>query len=328
MTTLAIEINDCGLQAMRSGARNEPVLPPSPGYALLENGRILTGLEAARSARLKPRHIHHRFWLQMDRSALPPPFPSDLTVADLAHAHLSHVFKESGGQAKSVILAVTGSWSREQLALALGVARAAGMPVKGLVEAAVAAAAGSSACRRQIHLDLQLHMVVATELFLEDDLVWRNVATANGVGLADLHDRWAREIAALFIQETRFDPFHAAGSEQSLYTQLPGLCQQITKLGQAVVSMPSAGKEQAITLDKEAMSQAVSDAYEAIVRLLQPLLEGAPETALLVSHHMASLPGLVRLLHRRFNLEPTLLPALATLRGALLNRQIIQSEGE
>ena len=50
MAMLAIDINDASLVVAREGE----VLAREPGYALVENGRIVTGTEALRQARVKP----------------------------------------------------------------------------------------------------------------------------------------------------------------------------------------------------------------------------------------------------------------------------------
>ena len=64
-----------------------------------------------------------------------------------------------------VLLALPGSYSHDQLGLILGIARACGLPVRGLVDAAVAASATRGATgERRIHLDLELHRAVVTEL--------------------------------------------------------------------------------------------------------------------------------------------------------------------
>lgn len=45
--------------------------------------------------------------------------------------------------------------------------------------------------------------------------------TLPGCGLVQLHERWAQLLAARFVEQSRFDPLHAAASEQQLYDRLP-----------------------------------------------------------------------------------------------------------
>ena len=58
MATLAIELNDAEITLVR----DERVVAVEPGYALLDQGQLVVGTEALRSARLKPRLVHDRFW--------------------------------------------------------------------------------------------------------------------------------------------------------------------------------------------------------------------------------------------------------------------------
>ena len=143
MSTLAVEISDAGIIAGCDPA-DGGCGTPSPGFALIDGGVLLTGAEALAVARLKPRQVDNRFWSELDTVPLPGPFRGKLTRADLAHAHLASVWERSGTGAESAILVLPGTGSEAQLGLTLGIARACGMPVAGVVDAAVASAAAGS----------------------------------------------------------------------------------------------------------------------------------------------------------------------------------------
>ncbi len=81
MSTLAIELNDTGLIVLDESKASSTSVNPSPGFALLDGDRIVTGVAAWREARLKPRFIHSRFWEELDTAPLPRPFPRKLTRA-------------------------------------------------------------------------------------------------------------------------------------------------------------------------------------------------------------------------------------------------------
>jgi hypothetical protein len=89
MTMIAIELHDTGVAAFDDSGL---VLPPDPGYALIEGEELLTGHAALGRGRLKPRRVHHRFWDELDTTPLPRPFPRGLNRGDLAHAHLSRIW--------------------------------------------------------------------------------------------------------------------------------------------------------------------------------------------------------------------------------------------
>src|SRR6185503_17120044 len=162
MTALALEVNDFGLQALRAGASH--ALPASPGLVLLDGGRILLGLEAVEQARLKPLNVHDGYWDPLDTAPAGLPFPQDVRRADLAHAQLAALRDAAGPGITEVFLAVPGFWSAAALGLLIGVARAAGLPVVGLVDAAVAAASLGHPGEALVHLDLTRHRSVATAI--------------------------------------------------------------------------------------------------------------------------------------------------------------------
>jgi hypothetical protein len=173
MAVAAIEIDDAGVAAVREGA--EDPVAASPGYALYDTRapggreRLITGWAAVRKARILPTHCCTRFWDQLDRAPLPEPFPHGLSHADLAHAHLSSVWNEVKEGIDRAILLVPPWYSENELGLLLGISRACGIPVTGMVDSTLAAAlgvAGDSA----VHLDIHLHRASAVRITRADRL--------------------------------------------------------------------------------------------------------------------------------------------------------------
>ena len=227
MSTLALEIVDAGLVA-RSEPRPQPT-EPSPGYAALDGERLIVGKRAQSRARREPRRTHHRFWDSLDLAPLGRPFPDGMTRADLVHAHLSSIWESQRHAIHSVLLAVPGHVSNEQLGLLLGIARACEMPVSGMVDSAVAAASTLALQGPVIHVDLLLHRAVATELSAGAVLERRRVETAEDAGLIAFHEALAQGVARSFVAQTRFDPLHAAESEQALFDRLPACLDQLKR---------------------------------------------------------------------------------------------------
>jgi len=74
------------------------------------------------------------------------------------------------------VLAVPGWYSLEQLGLILGMAQACEIPVTGMIDSALAAAAGTKdtserASAQVVHLDFHLHRVAAARISRDDQLV-------------------------------------------------------------------------------------------------------------------------------------------------------------
>ena len=328
MSVLAIEINDAGILVGDAAGRVAGRIGACPGIALLEGGSILTGSAAADQARLQPKRVNDRFWSRLDTSSLPPPFPDDLSHADLAHAQLNDIWKQTGSNASGVIVAAPGSHTAEQLGLILGIARAAGMPVNGLVDAGLAAVSHASpAAESLLHLDLQRHRIVITELTRDAELRRGPVRVSEHTGLASLQAACTREIAKIFVNRTRFDPLHVAATEQSLYRQLPDLLATLCRETRAVLELEAAGRIHAVELSRQEIAAAVASDYEAIVQMVRAPQRHAAPAVLLVSHRAAMLPGLEERLAGVSDPAPIVLPADAALRGALRHHAAIQSPG-
>jgi hypothetical protein len=320
---VALKLIDTGLQLVNPRGR---LSRSSPGLALIDGREIAVGVDAECRARIKPRRLHSRFWQDLGTASLARPFPSHLRTADLAHAHLKALWEADGGGASEVIVAVPGTFSDEQLALILGISRDLAIPIRGLVDAAVAAAADRELSSSALHLDIHLHRVVLTVLEHGDELVQKAVHTENRVGLLGLRDIWARVIARSFVRVTRFDPLHVASTEQVLYAQLADVLEALVEKDSTELRIASGGRQHAIELDRAHIIGATDALYD---RLSDLASECAPsdDSTLLVSHSAASLPGLVDHLEERTGLKVVVLHAAAAASGALAHAERIRSPG-
>ncbi len=323
MDTVALKLIDTGLQLASPRGR---LSRPSPGLALIDGREIAVGVDAESSARIKPRRLHSRFWQDLGTGPLARPFPSYLRTADLAHAHLKAVWEANRGGAGEVIAAVPGTYSDDQLALFLGIARDLAIPVRGLVDAAVAAAVDRELSTSALHLDLHLHRVVLTVLEHGDELIRKAVHTDNRVGLLGLRDIWARVIAQTFVRITRFDPLHVASTEQVLYAQLSDHLEALGEKESTEVRIASGGRQHAIELDRARIVVAADAVYDRLSALAS---ESAlsDDTTLLLSHRAASLPGLVDHFEEHTGLKVVVLHPAAAASGALAHADRIRSPG-
>ena len=328
MSTLTVELNDTGIIVLDESQASSRTVDPSPGFALLEGNQIVTGVAAWRGSRLKPRFIHSRFWEGMDTSPLTRPFPRKLTRADLIHAHLKEIWSSVKANVDDVIFVVPGFHTEEQLGLLLGIGQSCGIPVSGMVDAAVAAAGLGFPGKTLVHLDLHLHRVVATKLRQSDELQRGRVEWNGKMGLLDLYDTWVKFIAQTFVHETRFDPLHLAETEQVLYQRLPqwlhGLCHQES----AVLAIESGGKTHSIELTRQQVVRCVIPLYERIGQLSNSVKAAGEPTTLLLSHRLAELPGLEQHLSVEPDTSMTPLSSVAAAAGALARKdQIRTSKG-
>jgi hypothetical protein len=322
---LALDLTDSGVLGVGEGGT---LVGPSPGYALVEDERIVVGAEAVARARLRPRFVMSRFWERLDGEPLGRPFPEGLTRADLVHAHLKSVWEKTGSGFSEVVLVAPGTHGPDSLGRLLGIAQALEMPVVGLVDTAVAAAAGGAAGERLLLADVHLHRATVAELRQGDGIVRDRVATVDRWGLHEVRETLARRIARAFIDATRFDPFHDAETEQALHDRLPGWLEGFRDRDRAVLSLTADGRDHEVEVaraDVEEWARPHAEELAQKVSLLKP--PGEP-TTLLVSAHAAQVPGLVSRLAAMRNSEVVLLPPQAAAAGALREIEALRAGKE
>jgi hypothetical protein len=326
VTALAIEVNDVALVAVRDGATYP--LPESPGVALLDGARLRVGAEAAAEARLKPRFVHDGYWEHLDTEAAGVPFPAGLRRADLAHAQLAAIRGAAGPGITEAFLAVPGSWSAPALGLLLSVARAAGLPVVGLVDAAVAAASLNREAEALLHLDLTRHRSVVTAMTQKDEVARTRVATVEGRGWTAFEGAWADAVALAFVRETRFDPRHGGASEQALHEALPGWLEELC-LRQAVPArLQAGGREHAIELTRVSLVAAADELYRGLVRQVGAARRADEPAAVMLTHRVARLPGLADRLRELPGVTIVELHSSAAASGALQHRDHLRAGGD
>jgi len=225
MSIALLDINDCALQLWSGDSHLQ-----SPGYALLQGQQYRFGARARAAARLQPRDINTRYWWQLSTEALQPALGPARHTGDLVHAHLQELHREAG-QPAEMLLAVSGSMQREQLALLLGIVQQCPFDAVGLVNRSVALGSLYGCGGRLFHLEVQLHQAVISELVESaGTLELQRTVPLPGCGLLQLQERLVEIIASAFIRQTRFDPRRKAATEQQLYDALPD---SLRALGQA-----------------------------------------------------------------------------------------------
>ena len=328
MTTTVIELNDTAITAYND---NHPLLR-SPGYALVDNTVLQVGEAAYRRARLHPSHINNRFWQRLSLDPLPKPTPKARHYADIAYAHLHHTWKQIEANTKEVVFAVPGTFDSHKLGLLLGIAQECALPVRGLVDAALVVSSVTPAITpTRLHLDLELHRIVLTQLFQDVHLKRIGVKAMLTTGMASLWELWAHAVAAAFVRRTRFDPLHSGQAEQRLYDQLAEKLSELRPGGHAHLELhDSRGKGYAVTLDYDWFAQKAAGCYQRIVKFVGDYAPaGGPPSTLQLSHRLVALPGFVDCLSQLRGLEIVPLGSRLIAQGTLQQRQhIIAAPGE
>jgi len=310
-----IEINDAGLVACDAGG----VRLVSPGCAVVEDGAIVLGRDALARFRLNPRRSFDRFWDQLDQQPLARPAEPAHSHADFAYFHLQAVWEALRDDIDEVILAAPATLDTAQLSLLLGIAQACAIPVSGLVESSLAAAASVPGERPRLYLDAQLHRLVAARIDAGDGLGLRGVEELERRGLSALHAAWSETLAECFVRQTRFNPLRRAPTEQILYDQLPEWLATLRAQSSARLELPVGSRSHRIELNRAELAQAAAAFY-------QPLVEAAAatEAMVLLSHRLGALPGLVEAITERSGVAPMVLEADAPARAALASLEAVR----
>ncbi len=304
MAVAAIEIDDAGLTAVREGA--VALSASSPGYAIYDRTGLSTGWAALRRSRLAPRHTCTSFWDRLDRAPLREPFPPGLSHADLAHAHLSSVWSEVNENVARAILLVPPWYGDAEHGLLLGISRACGIPVTGMVDSTLAAALGLEG-DSAIHLDIHLHRSTACRVARADRLRRDKGRSEEGVSVLSLLNAWAGLIAEEFVKQTRFDPLHSAAAEQELHDSLPNLLESLRVRESEIVAIDSEDRRYEAEILRGDLVQLASANYRRIVGLARSIDSGI-EPRVRISSRLAALPGFSELLAEELSTDVVPLP--------------------
>jgi hypothetical protein len=280
MSIALLDISDSNLQ-LWSGEHHLR----SPGYALHTGKEYLFGREARATARLEPRSINTRYWWQLSTEPLQPALGPARHTGDLVHGHLQQLHREAGKPAE-MLLAVSGSMQREQLALLLGIAQQCPFDVVGLVNRSVALGSLYGGPGRLFHLEVQLHQAVISELAESGGQVEiERTVPLPGCGLLQLQERLVEIIATSFIRQTRFDPRRKAATEQQLYDALPDTLRVLQREGETNIELN--GYRARVTLEElSGAGQRLFDGAPQTMGVLRP------DDRVLVDPIAALLPGL------------------------------------
>jgi hypothetical protein len=212
--------------------------------------------------------------------------------ADLAYAHLASLWQQLAEAGDEAVLAVPGSMRLHQVGLALGIARRAGVPVAGVVDAAVAACAGLAARATVLHLDVQLHQAVLTELQGATVLRRRRVEIAPRAGLKLMYSAWAQLVSEAMVRRTRFDPMHQAATEQQLYLRLPEWLAALARQDSVDVAIEAGGGTFNATVRREQFTLAAEAWYAQLAELVHTAHRADEAVTLAFSARAALLPQL------------------------------------
>ncbi|MBQ0719326.1 MAG: hypothetical protein KBT88_13225 [Gammaproteobacteria bacterium] len=316
MSTAIIELNDSGILCHAPG--HTLATPTSPGYALLHSQGVITGEQALQQAWLQPQQSFNQYWYQLSLSPLSISNQHARHHADLAYAQLQQLYADTG-QPQQMIFAMPSNTTAEHLGILLGLVKASPFTAAGLVDAAVAAASHSGLKGQLLHADIQLHTTVLSQLN-STDLVRRERASQYpDIALKLIHDTWAQFIADRFIREYRYDPLHTAAGEQQLHDRLPQWIEQLNSAAEIETELSAPQGNFRLRIQRSEFIAANQRRWQRLVEALS----STPCDSLLLSHRLASLPGVIDSLQAAGHDNIVALAADATIAACLAQGEAI-----
>ena len=151
MSLKVIELNDRAIKVGDSSG----IIVESPGFALAVGNGLELGEAAEQQARLQPTNSYNKYWHEL--SMEPLAHANNIRhYADIAYAQLLHL-AELGEIDGDAIFAVPGNFTRQQLAILLGLAKQCPFNTVGVVDSALTAAIATAAQSHSvIFADIQL----------------------------------------------------------------------------------------------------------------------------------------------------------------------------
>ncbi len=308
-----VELSDHNIRFSNS---NETLIE-SPGFANIALGTPIFGDEARQQYRLHPRQSFNQFWSQLNLDPLANTNNLFRHQADLAYHHLNSL-ANSCELSGDVVFVIPGNYTRNQLAVLLGLAEKCSFTPKGLVDKAVLATANSTESDHLIYVDIQLHQAVLTSLkIIDGQLIRDSVLQIPGAGLLTLEDAWANMITDAFVSQSRFDPLHNAETEQFIYNQLPLWLNQSAQDNEVFMEINHKGTVHQASINRGHFEQRSKRIFALIKEEIGQL--SSPQSNIYISDEFFTLPGLNIHLPDIVSLEP-----LSISRNAFENLEHLQ----
>jgi hypothetical protein len=299
MKLLGLELSDAGILAAGGEPprllRIDEDAVESPGVAMAEKKRLITGRAAERRARLFPRQIMNRFWDHLSTEPLDPPLPAAGNQAEVACVHLAHVWDQARHSGNGLVIAVPGFFQRTQLGLLLGMAQELAIPLQGFVSLPVASAVPGPE-DLHLHVDVHLHRWEVSVLKADGRLEFKEGVTINEKGLEGLYKLWVQAAAAEFVRMTRFDPLHRAETEQELYRRLPAVLAALQHEQAASIAIPAGHSTYSVSLMRGLLLETARPVYDELLAAVHDARRrhaaDGRAAAVALSQRAARLPGI------------------------------------
>lgn len=189
--------------------------------AAMRDNQLVFGEVALQVARKHPQQFNQKYLGTLSALTLPSPLGSARNLADLVYHHFGSLPLAN----QDVAIIVPPQFSNEQLGLLVGICQELNCRVRGFIDAPLCQAMQTSLQPGTAILDIELQRLTVTPLeHSTDEIAVASPTVWEGQGFLHLFEGWMSAIADEFVARTRFDPLHAAGTEQQVADQLWHWC--------------------------------------------------------------------------------------------------------
>jgi hypothetical protein len=261
-----------------------------PAAAAATNSSLVFGSAAQAQSRTHPQQFSNVYVGRLNAEPLPARLGPANNHADLIYHHLLNL-SVSGDLAVSIPSHV----SNQQLGLLLGIAKEANLAVTGFVDASLAHALDLPIDERAHVLDIELHRATLAEINVDGNT--RQVGSSRvlePLGAMGVVDGWLNVIADEFVQRTRFDPLHAAATEQQLL--------DLVSSWMAPERMGTPLRDQAVAVASGDQTRDIDISADVLQRKLEQRLDAVDLTGvrqLVITPRVQRIPGLAPMLAER-----------------------------
>lgn len=317
MALVALEVNGAALV----GATAAGVLFNEPGVALVRKRRVAFGREAAEEARRDPANSYRDYWDLLSDEPLPRSARGFRSYADLVHGQMQGLwtrFRDSVGNISGVVLVIPAGVADDRLALLLGIAEEAKLPVAGLVESGVAAVRGAPAGRTCLHVEATDERLAVSRLVVRDGRVAREEILYDGrPGLRHLRAAMTGYVAGRFVANSRFDPLDLLATEDELAEQLDTWLQAVLAGSELRIELEAAPVTATAVLTRDDFLASIERLLGTPGNRLRSWCTGAGSADVYLSGSLAAATGCAESFARVLATGVQVLPAGAAALGAL-----------
>ena len=286
MDFACIDICEAGIVV----TKDSQVIDTSPAIAVSRENGVITGLQAASEQYQIPQFTYNRFWKDLNQKKLPNRNNHIRHNADLAYTHLKDIIKRIGPM-DEVVVAVPSEYGESELSLLAGIFEALKIRISAVVDSNVASLSSWAPEGQYQVLKIYPHHVTICKLKVNSEVILEDVEVIESIGWHTFQQKLADYTANLFLQQTRFYPFHEATSEKILNDQIPKFMRQSVISNTFEASIVHDGVPYTARLNSSEIVALLQEPIEALYREIDN-----NRRHILISERLASIPGLNRLM--------------------------------